>query len=137
MTNLETVTDHTGFPIAVAFIILGLLTATVGWFIFPVCSAPMKCSYTASAETTIGSLLVLVGAILLLTKTPEAKVVSGAVGLGLGTITILLPTYIIGVCGMATMPCKAATQPAWIILGAVTIIVSALLTIKNLRSKST
>ncbi len=134
----DTVAVHGAFLIAtsITIIILGLLIATVGWFILPVCSATMKCGYTASAETAVGSLLVLVGAVLLFTKTSEARVVSGAVGLGIGTITILLPTYIIGVCDMATMPCRVGTEPALIILGAITIIISAILIIKNLRSNS-
>lgn len=116
-----------GIMTSVVMIILGLLVAITGWYIFPV-MAGMLCYYTQQAETAVGSLLMLVGALLLFTKTSEAKLLGSGIGVGLGTVTILIPTYIIGMCSMSS----ESTEPALILLGAATIIVSAAGIIKYL-----
>lgn len=121
--------------VATILIILGVLIAIVGWFIFPVCGGTMRCGYTARAETVVGSLIVLVGALLMFTKTSETRILGGAVGIGMGVVTVLLPTYIIGMCTKDTMPCRIGTEPALIILGAIAIIVSVILIAKNLPAK--
>jgi hypothetical protein len=118
------------------FIALGGLVALTPWYIFPVCDvsggASMRCGYTARAETgVVAPLIILIGAILPLSKTKESRGAVGIFGFGLGALVLLLPTYIIGMCQGPDMPCRIGTLPALVLLGSATIVASIITLIKR------
>jgi hypothetical protein len=111
------------------FIALGGLVALTPWYIFPVCAvsegAFMRCGYTARAETgVVAPLIILVGAMLPLSKTKELRGAVGIFGFGLGVLVLLLPIYIIGMCQSPDMPCRIGTLPSLVLLGSATIVAS-------------
>jgi hypothetical protein len=121
-------------------VLLGIVIALSGWFIFPVCEMhglftetkagvklPMPCGYTARAETGIGALIVVAGGLLLARNTPETRQAAGIFSLACGVLVILFPTVIIGMCRLADHPCRQLTLPALEILGITVIIVGGYL----------
>jgi hypothetical protein len=130
MTENSTALTRSGKIIGIILIILGLLTAIGPWTIFPVCDTSMMvmaCHYTAEAEIVIGSLLLMIGVLLIFVKRPESKISIGLIGAALGVWTILIPTVLIGVCASDMMNCVKETRPALIAVGVVTILVSIIL----------
>ncbi|HWQ64234.1 MAG TPA: DUF4418 family protein, partial [Methanospirillum sp.] len=130
--------------LAIILIIVGLLTIFLPWYILPVCEAAdksspgmadmhmdkgviMKCGYTARGEIGLGILGVLLGLTLLILPRREARRAVGIQTIGVGIITILLPTVLIGVCGTPTAPCVIGTKPGLILLGTITIIIGVIL----------
>jgi Domain of unknown function (DUF4418) len=128
-------------------IILGLLIAITPWYIFPVCEAGtsgdnsggmkmgagsdqqmtksgthMKCWYTAEAEVVVGTFVALAGIVLLFLKGQGKRRAIGIATIVLGVLTILIPTFLIGVCNTSDAPCRIGTLPALIILGVLTVI---------------
>jgi len=73
---------------------------------------PMKCHWSAHAETVVGVPLLVLGILLFITKQKTVKITIGIMGIVLGFMAILIPTYLIGVCGMATMICRQVMLPA-------------------------
>ena len=121
-------------------VLLGIVIALSGWFIFPVCEMhgqftetkagvklPMPCGYTARAETGIGALIVVAGGLLLARNTPETRQAAGIFSLACGVLVILFPTVIIGMCRLADHPCRQLTLPALEILGVTVIIIAGYL----------
>jgi hypothetical protein len=121
-------------------VLLGIVIALSGWFIFPVCEMqglftetkagvklPMPCGYTARAETGIGALIVVAGGLLLARNTPETRQAVGVFSLACGVLVILFPTVIIGMCRLADHPCRQLTLPALEILGIAVIIIAGYL----------
>lgn len=126
-----------GRAIGISLLILGALIAIGPWTIFPVCDHSemvMKCYYTALASIVVGSLIFLVGILLLLAKRAETKIALGALGAGLGVWTALIPTALIGVCEMDTMNCVQQTAPALIALGTITLLASIVLAVLAWRN---
>jgi uncharacterized membrane protein HdeD (DUF308 family) len=134
----ETMSDKsiTSKILGVVAVILGIIVAVGPHYIFPVCqyygmlvqtaagtSIPMKCYWTAMAEVGLGALIVVAGIVLIVSKQNETKRALGFILAALGVVVALVPTYLIGVCGMAEHPCRMATQPALILLGVITIII--------------
>ena len=78
---------------------------------------PMKCHWTGRAELGLGLPLLTVGLTLFFSRRRESYRTLGLVGISLGIVTILLPTALIGVCGMPDMPCHSIMQPALILMG--------------------
>ena len=122
--------------LGVVTVVLGIIVAAEPHYIFPVCqyygmlvqtaagtNIPMKCYWTAMAEVGLGALIVVTGIVLILSKQNETRRALGFVLAALGVVVALVPADLIGVCGMAEHPCRMATQPALILLGAVTIII--------------
>jgi hypothetical protein len=137
--------SHQTIALAIILIIVGLLTAILPWYILPVCEAagkdsasmaemhmgkanePMKCGYTARAEIGIGILGVLSGLTLLVLSRRDARKTVGIQAIGIGLVTILLPTVLIGVCGAPSAPCVIGTKPGLILLGTIAIIIGLIL----------
>jgi hypothetical protein len=83
-------------------VLLGIVIALSGWFIFPVCEMhgfftetktgvklPMPCGYTARPETGIGALIVVAGGLLLARNTPETRQAAGIFSLACRALVIL------------------------------------------------
>ena len=120
-------------------IILGALVITLPHCILPVCEyfgmymetkmgmlVPMKCHYTAYAEVGVGATIIVASVVLMVSNMVQTKKALSIVGAVLGINVMLLPTYLTGMCGMASMPCRIGTQPALLILGVLIIIVNAI-----------
>jgi len=129
---------------ALSLIILALLIAIVP--IFSDCLSagrmltladgreiPMKCHWTGRAELGLGLPLLAVGLTMFFSRRKESKRNLGIVGVTLGVVTILLPTVLIGVCGMPDMPCHAIMQPALTLMGILVIGISLAVVILNWR----
>jgi hypothetical protein len=121
-------------------VLLGIVIALSGWYIFPVCEMhglftetkagvklPMPCGYTARAETGMGALIVVAGGLLIARRTPETRQAVGIFSLACGVLVVLFPTVIIGMCRLADHPCRQLTLPALEILGVVVIIIGGYL----------
>jgi hypothetical protein len=121
-------------------VLLGIVIALTGWYIFPVCEMhglftetktgvklPMPCGYSARAETGIGALIVVAGGLLLARNTSETRQAVGVFGLACGVLVVLFPTVIIGMCRLADHPCRQLTLPALEILGIIVIIIGGYL----------
>lgn len=126
--------------IGILLVLLGVVIALSGWYIFPVCEMhglftetktgvklPMPCGYTARAETGIGALIVVAGGLLLARNTRETRQAVGVFSLACGVLVILFPTVIIGMCRLADHPCRELTLPALEILGIAVIIIGGFL----------
>ncbi|MFA5236719.1 MAG: DUF4418 family protein, partial [Methanoregula sp.] len=55
----------------------------------------------------------------------------GGTVIGLGVVTVLIPTVLIGVCSAANAPCRIGTLPALILLGVLTTITGIFLVISR------
>ena len=135
-------------------IVLGALIIVTPWYIFPICEAKgvtshstssmsmgaagdtsagtsaatiMKCGYTARAEAAVGALVILAGLTLLALPGRDSRRALGVIGIGLGAVTLLIPTVLIGVCNAADAPCRIGTLPALILLGVLTAITGIIL----------
>jgi len=130
-------------------ILLGFLIIATPWFIFPICEIAdkqssmqgmqmgtgsdqsssmtagthMTCWYTAEAETGTGALAVFAGLILLVLPGRDARQAIGGITVGIGAITILLPTVLIGMCTDPDSPCNIGTKPALVLLGLLTAVI--------------
>jgi hypothetical protein len=120
--------------------LLGIIIILTPWIIFPVCEMegsyvvtaagmklPMTCGWTARAETGIGALIVVAGGLLIARSTRETRQAVGVFSIAMGALVILFPTVLIGMCKVATHPCRMTTLPALEILGVIVIIVGGYL----------
>jgi hypothetical protein len=121
-------------------VLLGIIIILTPWIIFPVCEMqgsyvvtstgmqlPMTCGWTARAETGIGALIVVAGGLLIARSTRETRQAVGIFTIAMGALVILFPTFLIGMCKVATHPCRMTTLPALEILGVIVIIVGGYL----------
>ena len=131
---------------AVSLIILAVLIAIVP--IFTDCQStgrmltlengnqiPMKCHWTGRAELGLGLPLLTVGLAMLFSRRRESFRNLGLVGISLGIVTILLPTALIGVCGMPDMTCHSIMQPALILMGVLVVGISLAVAVRNWRGE--
>ena len=129
---------------AISLIILALLIAIIP--IFSDCQAagrmitlangkeiPMKCHWTGRAELGLALPLLTVGLTMLFSRRRESFRNLGLVGISLGIVTILLPTVLIGVCGMPDMPCHSIMEPALILMGVLVAGISLAVAARNWR----
>lgn len=116
--------------IATMLIVLGLLAAVVPQFTD--CQAqgkmitlangatiPMKCHWTGEAELAVAIPLVFLGGLMLINRRKETLRVLALIGMFLGVFIVLLPTYLIGVCGSTDMLCNSLMKPTLIFSGTV------------------
>jgi flagellin-like protein len=122
--------------IGAILVLLGIVVALTGWVIFPVCEMhglytetktgvklPMPCGYTARAETGMGALIVVTGALLISRRTRETRQAAGVFSIATGSLVILFPTLLIGMCKLADHPCRQLTLPVLEVLGVAVVIV--------------
>ncbi len=125
--------------LAVLLLVLGVLIALTPRYIFPVCEykgmrimtqgggyVPMRCFYTGQAELGLGLLIVLLSAFLLLSTQRETQIYLSLSLAAAFSLSLLLPTVLIGICRSPTMPCRVGTWPALLLEGSVGIILSLL-----------
>ena len=125
-------------------VLLGIVIILTPWIIFPVCEhygsyltttsgaqLPMPCGWTARAESGIGALIVVAGALLIARSTPETRQAVGVFSIALGALVVLIPTVLIGMCKVAEHPCRVLTLPALEILGIIVILVGGYLVMKK------
>ena len=129
---------------AISLIILAVLIAIIP--IFSDCQAagrmitlangkeiPMKCHWTGRAELGLALPLLTVGLTMLFSRRRESFRNLGLVGISLGIVNILLPTVLIGVCGMPDMPCHSIMEPALILMGVLVAGISLAVAARNWR----
>ena len=78
---------------------------------------PMKCHWTALAEIGLAVPLALVGVFNFTSKRRETFRTLNLVSLALGALVIAFPTFLIGVCANASMPCNIVELPVLIMSG--------------------
>jgi hypothetical protein len=121
-------------------VLLGIIIILTPWIIFPVCemegsyvvtqtgmNLPMTCGWSARAESGVGALIVVAGGLLIARSTRETRQAVGVFTIAMGALVILFPTFLIGMCKVATHPCRMTTLPALEILGVIVIIVGGYL----------
>ncbi|MDF7666309.1 DUF4418 family protein [Orbaceae bacterium ESL0727] len=135
---------------ALFFMIAGLLVITIPLYILPVCPLPnpmsipsdtamhdsvhavgniMRCHWTRQAEIGIGSVIVVIGLLMLFSRTLFIRM---GLSMALACIALLvaaIPTLLIGVCPGEMMDCHAGTLPGEVLLSAVIFIVAILNTL--------
>ena len=82
-------------------------------------SIPMKCFWTARAETGLGILLLAVGLFLFISRNLESRRFLSLLALILGILIMLFPTALIGVCANPDMLCVVLMKPILLLVGAV------------------
>ena len=116
------------FVFAVIFVVLGALVAAAPYSFAHVCEVGekiMKCHWTARVELFLGLSVAVLGLLKFLSSDANFQL-----GLNFGILinalgVLLIPTVLIGVCGMKKMHCHAVTKPTLIVF-AILILVSAL-----------
>jgi hypothetical protein len=132
--------DKTINAFGALLVLLGIIIILTPWIIFPVCEMegsyvvtstgmqlPMTCGWSARAESGIGALIVIAGGLLIARSTKETRQAVGIFTIAMGALVILFPTFLIGMCKVATHPCRMTTLPALEILGVIVIIVGGYL----------
>lgn len=138
-----------GLILGIITLFLGVFVAIAPHYLFPVCEysgfsvetatgrlIPMRCLYTAYAESGIGAAIIAVGAIQMVSGQSETRKALSIVSAVLGILVILFPIYLIGVCRTPTMPCRTGTQPTLIVLGVSIIVVSAIGFFKSVKNEA-
>jgi len=87
-------------------------------------TVPMKCHWTAQAALAMGVPLLGLGTVTGVSRRKESRRIIGALGVLLGAVVILLPTYLIGVCASADMLCNSVLKPTLILSGTLIIAIS-------------
>jgi hypothetical protein len=82
---------------------------------------PMRCHWTRQAEVGVAIPLGLVGILAIISKRRETLRILSGLGMVLGLVAILLPTYLIGVCASQDMICNMVMKPTLIFAGTLTI----------------
>jgi hypothetical protein len=94
---------------------------------------PMKCHWTAQAESAVAVPLFATGALLTTSKKKESMRNLGILGAILGVFVILLPTALIGVCANPEMVCNSVMKPTLILTGSLVIALSLFGVIKSFK----
>jgi hypothetical protein len=82
----------------------------------PAGKAPMVCFWTARAEGGLGFLIIFGGLLLLFAKAPERRLGISLMLAGAAVFGAAIPCLLLGVCRGETMPCRAGTLPALLLL---------------------
>jgi hypothetical protein len=80
-------------------------------------TAPMKCHWTAMAALGMAIPLLALGGVMAFSRRKEAQRALSMLGVAMGTVVALLPTYLIGVCANAMMLCNNIMEPTLILSG--------------------
>jgi len=87
-------------------------------------TVPMKCHWTAQAALAMTLPLLGLGTVTAVSRRKESRRIISALGVLLGAVVILLPTYLIGVCASADMLCNSIMKPTLILAGTLIIAIS-------------
>jgi hypothetical protein len=87
-------------------------------------SVSMKCHWTGVAEVAAAVPLFLAGVFTLGKQRKETTRFASLIGLSSGAMALLLPTVLIGTCGMATMVCNLLMKPILLTAGILAIVAS-------------
>ncbi|MDR2125177.1 MAG: DUF4418 family protein [Desulfovibrio sp.] len=79
-------------------------------------SGHVVCFWTAGAEAGLGGLVIFGSLLLLFAGSPERRSGITLSLAGSAVLGALIPTLLIGVCQQESMPCRAGTQPALLLL---------------------
>ena len=108
------------------YIILGLIVSIGVLTVFHACPVMkdmiMKCYWTQRVSVAVGIGIVILGVLAVFVKEKGFADGLDVAAVLFGVLLILLPTVLIGVCEAKHMHCHAATRPALIIAGALTIL---------------
>jgi hypothetical protein len=85
-------------------------------------TVPMKCYWTGQAELVLAVILLVIGILLIISRKVETQKYLSIVGILLGILAILMPTFIIGVCAMPTHICNTIMKTSLLILGPLVIL---------------
>jgi hypothetical protein len=115
----------------IVIILLGLFIALGPQFLFRVCGHGENgfphCHWSAQAEIGMGLLIAALGACMIVFTDPKTHL-----GLIIGVlmaslITLAIPNFLIGGCGMLTMRCRRIAFPALTVESIVLLVFSAIL----------
>jgi len=95
-------------------------------------TVPMKCHWTAIAEIGVGVQLAVVGILTAVNKNKGTLGILSVFGLVAGSLAILFPTVLIGVCAAPTMFCNMVMKPILLTSGIITLVASAVLLVTSL-----
>jgi len=96
---------------------------------------PMKCYWTARSSSTIAVILLAIGIISGLAKKVETLRALNILGIMLGVVVVLLPTWIIGVCTHPGASCNLVMKPALIFMGVLVAAIHAIGLINTWKEK--
>jgi hypothetical protein len=97
-------------------------------------SLPMKCHWTRQAEVAVALPLFVVGGLTIFSRRKQTLRALAMVGLALGVATILIPSYLIGVCASAEMICNMLMKPILLFSG-VLIVATCMVALVYLRGE--
>ena len=96
---------------------------------------PMKCYWTARSSSAMGVILLVVGIALWFSRQQETRRVLNILGMVLGAIIILFPTWIIGVCSHPDASCDLVMKPALIFMGSLVILINIIGLLTSLKKE--
>ncbi len=99
--------------------------------------APMKCHWTGIAAIGAAAPLALGGLYTALNRRKNGATFVGLTGIAGGSLAILFPTALIGVCANPDMLCNMIMRPTLIALGIVAMGVSAVILAEGVRAERT
>jgi len=94
-------------------------------------TVPMKCHWTGIAEIGVAIPLGLVGVSEIVSKRKETFNFLSVVGVALGSLAILFPTFLIGVCANPDMVCNMIMKPGLVLSGSLAIVASVVVFITS------
>ncbi len=118
--------------LGVTLVIMALIAATIPQF--TTCESqgkaitlangstvPMTCKWTAQAALATGVPLFAVGSLMAFNRRRESRLSLSVLGILLGIVIVLIPTYLIGVC-QSNMLCHTVMRPTLVTTGSISII---------------
>lgn len=84
-------------------------------------SLPMKCHWSRQAELAVALPLLAVGCLTFFSRRKETLRALALVGIVLGIATMLIPSYLIGVCPGVEMICNMLMKPVLLLAGVLVI----------------
>jgi hypothetical protein len=78
----------------------------------------MRCYWSGWLLAGSGAVLFLLGVLVSVFRTPRARMALGAMMVVIAVFAILTPTWLVGMCKSAMMPCRTGTLPAAMIIAA-------------------
>ncbi len=96
---------------------------------------PMKCHWTGLAELALAVPLLVVGLLITTSKRTESLRNLNVIAAVAGSLVILLPATLIGVCANPDMRCNAVMKPSLILSGSLVVALGLVGVMRSLRRK--